>query len=101
MTNPHPQVQTPNPPRRPAYVAVEPEPITMWRDTRGKFHAARETAIAANFEHDLQRQVRASTAAVDPDSPWPDSEVTAFFIRHFVHHNPDMVRVLLGDRDAT
>ena len=93
----HPQVQAPN---RTIYVAAEPEPVTMWEDTTGIRHIDREAAIEANFEHDLQQRAFAS-AVMRIDSPLPDSAELSAFLRHFVQHNRDMVRVLLGDRDAT
>lgn len=92
------------------YIAAEPEEFqsmevegrSVFRDMVGGFHASREAAIEASFNMDLQR-------AAEELSMLHGSLLTEMiaerahlmFLRLFVNAHPDMVRVLLGDRDAT
>lgn len=80
------------------YVAAEPEVFTETKyiDTQGNAHDDRESAIEANFCHDFldvcTNQVKGY--AIDPMA-YMD------LVKRLVQYNPEMVRVLLGDRDAT
>ena len=80
------------------YVAAEPEVFTETKyiDAEGIAHDDRDSAIEANFCYDLlgvcKEQVRGY--ALSP-------EVYMDLVKRLVQYNPEMIRVLLGDRDAT
>lgn len=81
------------------YVAAEPEQVTRFIDTNGVSHEEREDAINANFEIDLKMKVKEHFAYNNITSCTVEQMLNT--IKDIVSHNPDMVRVLLGDRDAT
>ena len=68
----------------------------MFKDNSGNIHATREGAISANFDGDLHDAVQ-SIGSYSYD----ETEDNVEMIRVFCKKYPDMVRVLLGDRDAT
>lgn len=82
-----------------AYIAGEPEEIAAFVDCNGVIHRSRDVAIAANFDTDLARAIVAVLNDYDfgnvPVRPVIDA------VKAFVENNPEMVRVILGDRDAT
>ena len=78
------------------YIAAEPIETTSYVDQTGKIHSSRENAIDANFKDDLFQKCK---ALVEDYSLSP-----VYFqdlLAKFIEFNPDMVRVMLGDRDAT
>ena len=80
------------------YITDEPEKVSGYRDKKGVFHRDRDDAILANLDVDLSRAV--SDYRHDMGL-FTDSGTLENFLRHFVIRHPDLVRVLLGDRDAT
>ena len=82
------------------YIATEPEQITAYVDDLGRLHDNRESAIDANFEHDFRL---ACISVVESHSRYAAMPVLVMdkFVRQVIEANPEMVRVILGDRDAT
>lgn len=82
------------------YVCAEPEQVTAYLDVNGRFHHSRDEAIEANFRADQVAQVN---AVINRDKALHQTPVRSLhnLIREFVQTNPDMVRVMIGDRDAT
>ena len=80
------------------YVAAEPEVFieTHYIDVAGVSHSTREMAIEANFRCDLLKVCEEQTKdyALSP-------EIYMDLVERLVRYHPDMIRVLLGDRDAT
>jgi len=78
------------------YIATEPEAVTGFQDQRGVVHTSRDAAILSNFDYDLSKEC----AEMDFRR---ELERLPFemFLRRFAEQNPDMLRVLLGDRDYT
>lgn len=78
------------------YVAAEPVNVSGYQDSRGRIHKTREAALEANFQHDLTEACRAMdhqrmTCAWD----------FVHMLKQFAKTNPDMLRILLGDREYT
>lgn len=81
------------------YIVAEPLEQTVYTDRAGRHHVTRDLAIAANFELDFQKALyETGKATIDP-SPEP-GELSAFMHLLKMNH-PDLIRVLMGDRDAT
>ena len=74
------------------YVAPEPTAVSGFTDSQGKFYFSREAAIWADFNRDLRKLW---DECKDMDLDGPDA------LWHIAEHRPDMLRILLGDRDAT
>jgi len=83
------------------YVAQELEPVTAHPDVTGKLHLDRDDALEANFEYDFRKEV----GRIIEQDPLAYGNVgflvTCALIKGFIETNPDMVRVILGDRDLT
>ena len=79
------------------YIAAEPEVTTAYKDDLGGLHADRSAAISANFENDLIRAVR-DYCEGHPGMPLLGMRAA---LKYFAKNNPDMLRILVGDRDAT
>ncbi|MBN8294563.1 hypothetical protein JI664_21500 [Rhodobacter sp. NTK016B] len=69
----------------------------MFIDKTGWAHESREAAIAASFQNDVQNACEEIVAKHVNISP-RDAERA---VRMFIETNPDIVRVLLGEREAT
>jgi len=86
------------------YVAAEPDQVEAFADITGVLHHTREGAIDANFAEDFTNAVAATCgkplvyAALEQGG---DLDFAEAVIRQFAVDNEDMLRVLLGDRDAT
>jgi hypothetical protein len=88
----------------PEYVAAEPEQVSSYKDQHGGLHETRDAAIAANFEQDLMTLIKAYCEreieqGVDPDKLVPLQ--FRRFIKDMAKRDPDVLRILVGDRDAT
>lgn len=85
------------------YIAAELDPVTAYPDVNGKLHLTREDAIAANFAHDFHMGCMDVLENHDPKQRFTAMPVLvmADFVRTFIEKHPQMVRVVLGDRDAT
>jgi len=81
------------------YVAKEPQEHVGWADQKGKLHATRDEAIDANIDHDLRAALMETFGRDDTVNGLPMGHAVSF-IRTFIRRHPDMVRVMLGDRDA-
>jgi len=87
-----------------AYVTAEPDVVEAYADIFGRVHPTREQAIDANFAEDFKNSV-AETCG----KPFVYKEVengnqlefAEAIIRQFAVDHEDMLRVLLGDREAT
>lgn len=79
------------------YVCAEPDQVTAYRDETGILHESRDAAIAANFQRDFD------VAAACVCDRYPHMPVQQFKrgVELLVKRNPDLVRVLLDDRDPT
>lgn len=82
------------PSRASTYVACEPHKVEAYADENGGLHADREEALQANFEMDLSEAVSKLCA------PRADHTFTEC-LRNMAVSNPDMLRILVGDRDVT
>lgn len=80
------------------YIAQELEPVTAHPDQTGKLHWTREDAIDANFADDFNNIVFAYCEGVNQAIP-PLGAIA--LLRHFAKEYPDMLRILVGDRDKT
>lgn len=80
------------------YVAAEPEEMTAFKDQNGRLHHSRDAAIASNFNADLQLAVAAVIRIVNEELP---PVGTLLVIKRLAQDKPDLLRVLVGDRDAT
>lgn len=82
------------------YVAAEPDEVRGFADQTGKVHSTREDAIDANFKDDYGR---AWSGIFESREEFKDLPMgyTIMAAEEFIKRNPDMVRVMLGDRDAT
>jgi hypothetical protein len=78
------------------YAATEPKHVTGYQDRKGMVHANRDDAISANFDYDLRDSLRTFLGKYSGCA----YRFEELLIRYVAQH-PDMVRVLLGDRDAT
>lgn len=74
------------------YVAAEPMQITMYQDQVGNLHETREQALKANFEDDLGGVVPGLLEVLGD---------TVAVMNAIADNHPDMLRILLGDRDYT
>jgi hypothetical protein len=72
------------------YIAEEPTPVTMYKDTTGHLHETRDQALEANFRKSCE----------DAISDLNYDDVVQTVIK-FVAKHPDLVRVMLGDRGIT
>lgn len=84
-------------PNTKTYVAAEPDRVEAFADQRGNLHSTRDEAIDANFDEDWRQAVNATLQA------FPDMPVINFrqALGSFILTNPDLVRVMIGDRDKT
>jgi hypothetical protein len=73
-----------------SYIPEEPTIVERYIDRSGELFDSKEEALASTFNRDLED-------ALDRQLFRDDDHVT--FIRDFVKDNPDMVRILLGDRE--
>lgn len=89
-------VPPPRPEPAPIYVAAEPVEVTIYRDAQGENHETREDAIYANFRHDLNAAMAECVGETHGTIKWHARSLELMAERH-----PCMLRVLLGDRDAT
>jgi hypothetical protein len=82
------------------YICAEPEELTAYKDNTGKLHNTRDQAIAASFDTDFHRAVH---RLIERDPKLHGTPMTSLriLVREFIQKNPDMARVLAGDRDAT
>ena len=81
------------------YIAAEPERVSGFLSEDGRFYRDRDSAIHANVRADLIRDAdrQANKArGVEHVPTWFGRQVA-----EFIEKNPDMVRRLLGDLDAT
>lgn len=76
------------------YVTPEPERVNGFEDQNGQLHPSRDTALEANFCIDLRNAIGGISA------PRADHNFEAC-LRHFARTHPDMMRILIGDRDLT
>lgn len=85
------------------YLAAEPDQVAAYLDQGGNFHASRDDAIEANFKSDFHLACVDILENHDPRKRFAAMPVLvmADFVRAFIEHHPDMVRVVLGDRHAT
>lgn len=85
------------------YIAAEPEAATVYKDQRGQFHENREDAIEANFADDFRMACFDILENHDPKGRFKAMPIVvmADFVRAVIERNPDMARVIIGDRDAT
>ena len=75
------------------YIATEPTEMTVFRDSEGKWHDDRESALLANFEIDLHDAAQAA---------WKDESTDlVLWLKVMARKHPDMLRILVGDRDYT
>lgn len=80
------------------YVATEPEQVTVYADVEGDRFDTREEAIASNFRIDLVKACEKHAPSLAANyNPWDVADV----LEALAKEEPDMLRVLLGDRDAT
>lgn len=75
------------------YIAEEPTPISGFADHRGRFHPTRDDALEANFGYDLDAVIADHWKNTDVDFREALENIAAEF--------PDMLRILVGDRDYT
>lgn len=80
------------------YIAAEPEKVEAYMDTRQMMHTSRDAAIAANFDYDLQRII-SKYSTINNLSLNPVE--VRYAIEHLADEHADMLRIILGDRDAT
>lgn len=80
------------------YVAAEPSEVKAFVDQSGQLFHSRETAIQSNFRHDLRLKVE--ECLMRHERNLDAAEVMAF-LRNFASDEPDMLRILVGDRDET
>lgn len=85
------------------YIAQEPGIVEAFTDQRGAYHPTREAAIDANFDYDWQHACLDIIENHDPKKRFQQIPVLpiADYVRKVIEEHPDMVRVILGDRDAT
>lgn len=76
------------------YVTCEPQMVNVFMDTDEELHTSRDAAIEANFSIDLKAAINKLNSLQSPIN-------FEMCLRNFIKVNPDMVRILLGDRDAT
>lgn len=81
------------------YVANEPGKVDAWVDQTGMLYSNRDDAIAANFTYDFRMKCVEIMRSDVKFSAMPVL-MTADFVRTFIEQNPEIVRVMLGDRDA-
>lgn len=89
--------------RTTTYVAAEPEMVERFEDCKGGLHMTREEAIEATFRHDLTMACADVIENHDHDRRYQSLPILVMgdFVRAVIENNPDMARVILGDRDAT
>ncbi|RBO54665.1 hypothetical protein DSD19_04625 [Rhodovulum sp. BSW8] len=87
-------------PRVLPYVAEEPEEATVWKDKMGAAHDSREEAIRANFEADLSTII---SDILMSNRQLPENRREAFraLLGVIADEHPDMLRILMGDREET
>ena len=83
------------------YATQEPNQVEVFKDQRGRCWETREEAIEANFEYDLKTAI---DDAIKLDSQLSHTSMPSLYllvkvVKAFIANSPDMVRVLLGDRD--
>lgn len=85
------------------YIANEPDLIETYKDQRGNFHESRDDALEANLADDLRLACFDVLENRDPKKRFVAMPVVvmADFVRAVIENNPDMVRVIIGDRDLT
>ena len=80
------------------YSAAEPQAVTRYTDLNGIDHRTRDEAIDANFKFDVQRSVdeiiNLSGLSMTPSDG-------AALLERMADEHPDLLRILVGDRDAT
>ena len=77
------------------YVITEPDIQKVFVDVKGKFHVDHDKALASNFKHDLQNWMQ------DIVANSPNGSTMADYVTTLAKRNPDMLRILVGDRDYT
>ena len=84
------------------YTAAEPEKVTRYSDQTGGVHTNRDDALAANFKADFHAVLEDAFERHTPGTT-PPSVVEAHMkiIADVAKHHPDMLRILLDDRDFT
>lgn len=80
------------------YVATEPDAKMVYIDTQGGSHDSREEAIGANFDIDWDD---ALGHAVEYAGLRKHPGLVQIAIEYMIKNHADMLRVKLGDRDAT
>ncbi|MBT8460011.1 MAG: hypothetical protein KJN60_10110 [Boseongicola sp.] len=79
------------------YICAEPKKVSAYRDQNGCFHETRDQAIEANFQADL-RAAMADVLEIYSNIPYSNFRRA---VAKLIEDNPELVRVMLGDRDAT
>ena len=82
------------------YVCAEPDEVKVFEDNRGRYHKSREMAINASFNNDVLELWCMVWDAL-PSGKRAEAQDNILALRKFIARNPDMVRIMLGDRDAT
>lgn len=84
-----------------AYFAAEPFKVLTYRDQNGLLHETRDAAIEANFSNDFHMGCIDILENHDPRKRFKAMPVLvmADFVRSFIEQHPDLVRVVLGDRE--
>lgn len=85
------------------YITNEPDMIESFRDQRGNLHETRDDALEANFADDLRLACFDILENHDPKNRFHAMPVVvmADFVRAVIEKNPEMARVIIGDRDMT
>ena len=82
------------------YVVAEPKIAEMYIDQNGNAWDTRDKAIESNFRSDVITQVN-DTLIATPSLRKITGKEAYSILTKFIAQNPDMVRVMLGDRDKT
>ncbi len=82
------------------YVCEEPQTVQAFIDNKGGIHKTREDAIGASFENDFGT---CCNQAIYSAQLQDTMGVLGFrkAVKQLANDYPDMLRVLMGDRDAT
>lgn len=83
------------------YVVAEPEEVISYRDQCGNLHPDRDAAIDTNFDSDFRRMINKILEGNQSLYHAVPVLVAPKLIREFIETHLDLVRVILGDRDAT
>ena len=82
------------------YAAEEPQMVTAYVDLDGNYHPTRDQAIAANVKGDISAAIMDAIAEDVNLHNLPVRPLDSL-VRRFIHSNKDLVRVMIGDREAT